>query len=91
MTKTAMAVAVALFGGICVAASSARADFSCGATAGSSGSRGYEYVFCDDGLLGVYSPGDTVGIPVPVKGQPVLIDRPRIQFVQELLESVENM
>ena len=87
--KTAMAVA--LFGAICVAASSARADFSCGATAGSSGKSGYEYLFCDDGLLGVYAASATGMSPVPVKGRRLLIHPPRIQFVQELLKSVENM
>jgi hypothetical protein len=87
--KTAMAVA--LFGGICFAASTARADFSCGAKAGSSGSVDYEDVFCDDGLLGVYAASATGMSPVPVKGRRLLIHPPRIQFVQELLKSVENM
>ena len=88
--KTGAAVAVAL-GGILFATPSARADFSCGATVRHSRRGGYEYVFCDDGLFREDMAGDPAMIPVYRKGRRVLFHRPRLQFVQELLKSIENM
>ena len=54
-------------------------------------SRDYEYTFPDDALL-----TDTMGptgakITVLQKAQRPRLLRPRVQFVQEMLKSVENM
>ncbi len=81
--KTRIAMTAALFGGICFATPSARADCST--------SSGREYVFCDDRLFDEDVTGDAPMIPVRKTGQRVLINRPRIQFLPELLQSVENM
>ncbi|MFT3775082.1 MAG: hypothetical protein QM820_57780 [Minicystis sp.] len=53
--------------------------------------QGYEYKFTDDKLL-----GDTMGaagakITVIKMGRRDRLLRPRVQFVQEMLKSVENM
>ncbi len=54
-------------------------------------SRDYEYTFPDDSLL-----TDTMGakgatITIRTKPQRTVLIRPRVQFVQEMLKSVENL
>jgi hypothetical protein len=84
MMKTKIAAALALFAGVCMVAPSASADPP-------KKDNNYEYRFEDDGLL-----GKEIGSRVPVievlgKGRRDMLHRPRIQFVQEMLKSVENM
>ncbi len=52
---------------------------------------GYEYRFDDDGLLGKDLGANTPIINVRKVGQRERLLRPRAQFVQEMLKSVENM
>ncbi len=61
------------------------------ASATKKSSRDYEYTFPDDALL-----TDTMGaagakITILKRAQRSLLLRPRVQFVQEMLKSVENM
>jgi hypothetical protein len=82
--KTKIAAALALFAGMCVAAPSAYADPP-------KKDNGYEYKFEDDGLLGNDLGVNASDIKVRPPGRKSLLQRPRVQFVQELLKSVENM
>ncbi len=81
-TKMSMAVAVAV--GLCTVASSAWADPP-------KKEEGYTYDFKDDKLLGTDIVGGLPMIHVRNKGRRDLLHRPRVQFVQEMLKSVENM
>jgi len=82
--KTKIAVALAFCGGICAVAPSAHADPP-------KRDDGYAYKFEDDSLLSADGAGITPVIHVRGKGRRDLLHRPRIQFVQEMLKSVENM
>ncbi len=83
---------------VCVAlvamASSALADppaTTTRAAAKGGDGKGYRYDFPDDGLLGIDGMGTTPMIKVrPPPRRDVLL-RPRLQFVSEMLKSVENM
>ena len=81
--KTKIAAALVLGLGIVAVAPSAHADPV---------KKGdYAYKFDDDKLLGKDMVGNTPKIEVRKKGQRDLLHRPRVQFVQEMLKSVENM
>jgi hypothetical protein len=82
--KTKIAVALTFCAGICVAAPSAHADPP-------KKDDGYAYKFDDDSLLGKDGNGNAPIINVRAKGRRDLLHRPRIQFVQEMLKSVETM
>ncbi len=82
--KTKIAVALAFCAGVCAVAPSARADPP-------KKEDGYTYKFEDDNLLGKDGNGGTPMIRVRGKGRRDLLHRPRLQFVQEMLKSVENM
>lgn len=83
--KTKIAVALAFCAGISAVAPSALAE-----TPAKDG-KGYSYNFEDDKLLGKDMVGGTPTIVVRPKGRREILHRPRIQFVQEMLKSVENM
>lgn len=82
--KTKIAMAVALCAGICAVAPSAQADPP-------RREEGYAYEFKDDGLMGKDMIGDVPILKVRNQGRRDLLHRPRLQFVQEMLKSVENM
>ncbi len=82
--KTKIAAALALFAGISMAAPSALAE-----TPKKDGS--YEYKFTDDNLLGKDIAGNVPMIKVGKPARRDRLHRPRVQFVQEMLKSVENM
>jgi hypothetical protein len=83
MMKTTMVAALALGLGICAVAPSAHAEDK---------SKGdYAYEFKDDSLLGKDMVGNTPMIKVRAKGRRDILHRPRLNFVQEMLKSVENM
>ena len=82
--KTKIAVALAFCVGICAVAPSAHADPP-------KKEDGYAYKFDDDSLLSKEGNGNVAMIPVRNKGRRDLLHRPRLQFVQEMLKSVENM
>jgi hypothetical protein len=82
--KTKIAVALAFCAGICAVAPSASADPP-------RREEGYTYEFKDESLLGKDMHGDAPVINVRNKGRRDLLHRPRLQFVQEMLKSVENM
>jgi hypothetical protein len=84
MMKTKIAVALATLAGISALAPLAHADPPKNA-------RDYAYEFTDDSILGVDGKGTTPIIRVRAKGRRDLLHRPRVQFVQEMLKSVENM
>ena len=84
MKKMKMSMAVAVAVGLCTVASSAWADPP-------KKDEGYTYNFSDDKLLGTDIVGGMPTITVRNKGRRDLLHRPRIQFVQEMLKSVENM
>ena len=71
--------------GLCAVAPSAWADPP------KKDAKDYAYTFPDDGLLGIDGMGTTPIIKVRPKGPRDLLHRPRLQFVQEMLKSVENM
>ena len=81
--KTKIA-ALALFVGFGTFAASAHADPP-------KKDAGYEYKFEDDSLLGKDIAGNTPIIGTRPPGQKQVLHRPRLQFVQEMLKSVENM
>jgi hypothetical protein len=83
MMKTKMVAALVLGMGIVAVAPSARAE--------DPAKGDYAYKFDDDKLLGKDMVGNTPAIVVRAKGRRDLLHRPRIQFVQEMLKSVENM
>ncbi len=83
--KTKIAVALAFCAGICAVAPSAHADPPRRAD------DGYAYKFDDDSLLSKEGNGLVPEIHVRTGGRRDLLHRPRIQFVQEMLKSVENM
>ncbi len=83
--KTKIAVALAFCAGISAVAPSAHADPP------KKDNKDYAYEFGDDKLLGTDGQGTTPMIKVRAKGRRDLLHRPRLQFVQEMLKSVENM
>jgi hypothetical protein len=83
MMKTKMVAAVVLGLGLFAVAPSARAE--------NPGKGDYAYKFEDDKLLGKDIGSNTPAIRVRQGGRRDLLHRPRIQFVQEMLKSVENM
>jgi hypothetical protein len=83
MMKTTIVAALALGVGIMAATPAARAE---GTSKGD-----YTYNFDDDKLLGKDVVGNTPQIRVRATGKRDLLHRPRLQFVQEMLKSVENM
>jgi hypothetical protein len=85
MMKTKIAAAVAMFAGICAVAPCAFADPP------KKDAKDYAYEFPDDKLLGIDGQGTTPIIKVRAKGRRDQLHRPRLQFVTEMLKSVENM
>ena len=83
--KTKIAVALSVCAGLLAVAPSAMADEP------PKDGKGYAYTFGDDGLLGKDMVGNTPQIVLRPKAGKGLLHRPRIQFVQEMLKSVENM
>ena len=83
MKKAILASLVALVG-VCAAAPNASADPP-------KKEQGYEYKFTDDKLLGDNMGATGAQIRVVKVGRRERLLRPRIQFVQEMLKSVENM
>lgn len=83
--KTKIAVALALFVGFCTVAPSAHAE----TTKPNKGDTIYE--FGDDSLLGKDIAGNVPIIAPRGKGRRDVLHRPRLNFVQEMLKSVENM
>src|ERR1700759_4798530 len=84
MMKTKIAAALALAMGMALVAPSAHADPP-------KKDSNYEYKFTDDNLLGKDMAGN---VPIITTTKPMRRDRllrPRVQFVQEMLKSVENM
>jgi hypothetical protein len=84
MMKKGILAGMAAFVGLCAVAPVASADPP-------KQDNGYEYKFTDDKLL-----ADTMGaagakISVVKVGRRERLLRPRVQFVQEMLKSVENM
>ena len=82
--KTKILAAMAVFTGVCAIAPTASADPP-------KKDDSYEYTFKDDKML-----GDTLGsvgakVSVLKLGRRELLLRPRVQFVTEMLKSVENM
>jgi hypothetical protein len=82
--KTKIAAALALFVGMSMVAPAAQADPP-------KKESGYGYTFEDDGLLGKDLGGNTPVIAARSKAVRLQLHHPRIQFVQEMLKSVENM
>jgi hypothetical protein len=82
--KTKIAAALALFVGLSMMATVAHADPP-------KREDGYEYKFKDDDLLGKDLGGNTPLIAPRKTGMRMLLQRPRTQFVQEMLKSVENL
>jgi hypothetical protein len=83
MMKTT-AAALALCAGLCSLATNAHADPP-------KPGGNYAYEFRDDKLLGTDGAGNVPIINVRPKGRRDVLHRPRLQFVQEMLKSVENM
>ena len=77
---------LSMLAGVCAAAPSASAE-----PPKKKDGSGYEYKFEDDGLLGKDLGGNTPVITMRPKGARVPLLRPRVQFVQEMLKSVENL
>jgi hypothetical protein len=86
--KTKIAAGLALFMGIGLLAPSAFADPPKDQPKKDSG---YEYRFDDDKLLGKDGTAGGPMITVLKTGRRDRLLRPRVQFVQEMLKSVENM
>jgi hypothetical protein len=84
--KTKIAVALCVCAGLFAVSPAALAD----ETQNKDG-KGYAYNFSDDSLLGKDMVGNTPTIHVRPKAAKGLLHRPRIQFVQEMLKSVENL
>jgi hypothetical protein len=82
--KTKIAVALGVCAGLLAVAPSALAETP-------KDGKGYAYNFEDDKLLGKDMVGNTPSITMRPKAGKGLLHRPRIQFVQEMLKSVENM
>ena len=82
--KTKISMALAAWVVLCTVASSAWADPP-------KKEEGYGYEFKDDKLLGTDIVGGVPKITVLNKGRRDILHRPRTQFVQEMLKSVENM
>jgi hypothetical protein len=95
MMKTTIAATLVLCAGLSTLATTAHADpttpapAAAAAPAASGGN--YGYVFDDDKMLGKDGFGNTPIINVRAKGNRGVLHRPRVQFVQEMLKSVENM
>jgi hypothetical protein len=83
-TKTTIAATLALCAGLCSMATNAHADPP-------KPGGDYAYEFHDDKLLGTDGAGTVPMIKVRPKGKRDVLHRPRLQFVQEMLKSVENM
>jgi hypothetical protein len=83
MMKTKMVAALVLGLGVVAMAPNARAE--------DPGRGDYAYKFDDDKLLGKDIAGNTPVIVDRSKGRRNILHRPRVQFVQEMLKSVENM
>ena len=84
--KTKIAVALSLCAGLFAVSPSALADET-----PSKDGKGYAYNFSDDSLLGKDMVGNTPTITMRPKAGKGLLHRPRIQFVDALLKSVENL
>jgi hypothetical protein len=82
--KTKIAASLALFMGVGLLSSSAFADPP-------KKDSSYEYRFDDDKLLGKDGTAGGPMITVLKTGRRDRLLRPRVQFVQEMLKSVENM
>ena len=82
--KMKIAAALALFVGLGTLTASAHADPP-------KNDGDIEYKFKDDSLLGKDLAGDMPILGTRPPGRKQVLQRPRIQFVQELLKSVENM
>jgi hypothetical protein len=82
--KTKIAAALALFATMTMVAPSALAE-----EPKKEGS--YAYTFTDDNLLGKDMAGNVPMIKVGKPARRDRLHRPRVQFVQEMLKSVENM
>jgi hypothetical protein len=79
---------------VMIAASSAQADETRAVTtavAASGSERGYGYVFTDDPLNAGQFGSNTAIIKVRHRGGHATLIRPRVQFVSEMLKSVENL
>ena len=83
--KTKIAAALVFAAGISAVAPAAHAD----PPRHDDGS--YAYTFDDDKMLGKDGMGNVPIINVRPKGRREVLHRPRLQFVQEMLKSVENM
>lgn len=53
--------------------------------------RGYAYTFTDDSMLGSGIASTGIMIPVLAKARKDVLIRPRLQFVQQMIKSVENL
>ncbi len=82
--KTKIATALAVCAGLCAVAPSAWAETP-------KDGKDYAYKFDDDALLGKDNVGTTPTIRVRATAAKPTLHRVRIQFVQEMLKSVENM
>jgi hypothetical protein len=94
MMKTTSAATLVLCAGLCSLATTAHADpvtTPPAAAAPATSGGNYGYVFDDDKMLGKDGFGNTPIINVRAKGNRGVLHRPRVQFVQEMLKSVENM
>jgi hypothetical protein len=84
--KTKIAVALALFVGFCTVAPSAHAETPSKPNKGDT-----IYEFGDDSLLGKDIAGNVPIIASRGKARRDILHRPRLNFVPEMLKSVENM
>jgi len=82
--KTKILAAMAVFAGVCAVAPTASADPP-------KKSQDYEYKFDDDKMLGEGLGTMSAKITVRPPSRRERLLRPRVQFVQEMLKSVENM
>jgi hypothetical protein len=53
--------------------------------------RGYAYTFSDDSMLGSGIASNGIMIPVLAKARKDVLIRPRLQFVQQMIKSVESL
>jgi hypothetical protein len=84
MMKTKILAAMAVFAGVCAMAPTASAEPP-------KKDSNYEYKFEDDKMLGEGLGAMGAKITVVPQGRRERLLRPRVQFVQEMLKSVENM
>ena len=91
VSKRVRIVSVAVGLAAFMASGAALAQDKAGAAAGDKGGDGYGYEFDDDPLAaGGFGPNDATIRVRPRAARTTLI-RPRIQFVDEMLKSVENL